>query len=612
MPPAHPAVPGRRFVLDTGGSEAVQLSFDDLGTPLSEVTFVVVDLETTGARSSGSAITEIGAVKVRGGQELGHFQTLVRPHEPIPPNIVSLTGITNAMVASAPTIEACFAAFMEFAGFDRGHVLVAHNAGFDVSFLKAAASQLDYRWPRPMVVDTLWLARRVVTKTEARNYKLATLAALFGARTSPTHRALDDARATVDVLHALLERVGPLGITHAEDLASITAPVPQRRRRKTHLADDLPTTPGVYRFEGPGGEVLYVGTATNIRRRVRSYFTSAETRKRIGEMVDLATRVRAEPCSGVLESRVRELRLIAAHDPPYNVRSKRPAAARFVVLTSEAYPRALITAKVPVDATEVWGPFPSTAMARKAVEALQRATSLRSCTPRLPTAQAANAHACLAKELGTCAAPCVDPAAAASYLESVELARTCLAGDLRGLREASLARIEALVAAERFEEAALERDRYAAARYGARRFDSLRPFLLCPELVAARPAGGGRWELMIARYGRLAGTVMLPRGAAVAPYLSATRAMADDVAPPTYLAERASIEETSLLADFCASDGARLGEFPLTAVPLAYPLTSALRPDVALSSLPSDVDGAANALDKEEWELSAPSAKEQP
>ncbi|OKL54113.1 hypothetical protein BSZ39_05755, partial [Bowdeniella nasicola] len=361
------AIQGRRFELDAPTGEPVQLSFEDLGTPLSEVTFVVVDLETTGARSHGSAITEIGAVKVRGGEELGSFQTLVRPSEPIPPAIQALTGITNGMVAQAPPIEACFASFLEFAGFDRGNVLVAHNASFDVSFLKAAAKDLDYVWPRPLVVDTLWLARRVVTKTEARNHKLATLAALFGASTRPNHRALDDARATVDVLHALLERVGPLGITHAEDLASITNPVPQRRRRKTTLADDLPTTSGVYLFEGPGGEVLYVGTAKNIRRRVRSYFTSSEQRKRIGEMVDLAHRVRAITCSGPLEASVRELRLIAANDPPYNVRSKRPGRTRFITLTTEPHPRAIVTAKAPVDERATWGPFPSRSMAQLAL-----------------------------------------------------------------------------------------------------------------------------------------------------------------------------------------------------------------------------------------------------
>ena len=127
-------------VSGSGGADpgvgGVQGTLDDLGTPLRGVTFVVVDLETTGGSASASSITEVGAVKVRGGDVLGEFQTLVRPGEPIPIFIQVLTGITNAMVAQAPRIESVLPAFLEFA---RDSVLVAHNAGFDVSFLKEAA-----------------------------------------------------------------------------------------------------------------------------------------------------------------------------------------------------------------------------------------------------------------------------------------------------------------------------------------------------------------------------------------------------------------------------------------------------------------------------------------
>ncbi len=99
------------------------MSFDELGRPLRDITFCVVDLETTGASVQGGAmITEIGAVKVRGGEVLGEFQTLVNPHAQIPPFIAVLTGITNSMVASSPPIESTLPAFLEFA---QGTVLVA-------------------------------------------------------------------------------------------------------------------------------------------------------------------------------------------------------------------------------------------------------------------------------------------------------------------------------------------------------------------------------------------------------------------------------------------------------------------------------------------------------
>ena len=129
----------------------VQGTFDDLGTALSTVTFVVVDLETTGGSPAECGITEIGAVKVRGGEVLGEFQTLVNPGGPIPAFISVLTGITDSMVASSPRIEAALPAFLEFAA---GSVLVAHNAGFDISFLKAAARRTDHEWPGFRVLDT--------------------------------------------------------------------------------------------------------------------------------------------------------------------------------------------------------------------------------------------------------------------------------------------------------------------------------------------------------------------------------------------------------------------------------------------------------------------------
>jgi DNA polymerase-3 subunit epsilon len=238
-----------------GASGATQLSFADLGpawdpaacpteqVSLRETTFVVVDLETTGGRTRGSdgtppdAITEIGAVKVRGGAVLGEFATLVDPQRSIPPQIVQLTGITTAMVCDAPTIDAVLPMFFEFAG---DSVLVAHNAGFDIGFLRAAAQRCNIPWRRPQVLCTVRLARRVLSREEAPSVRLAALARLFAVAAQPTHRALDDARATVDVLHALIERVGNQGVHTYADLRSYLPDVTPTQRRKRVLADGLP------------------------------------------------------------------------------------------------------------------------------------------------------------------------------------------------------------------------------------------------------------------------------------------------------------------------------------------------------------------------------------
>jgi DNA polymerase III epsilon subunit family exonuclease len=200
-----------------------QAPIDELGRPLFHTTFVVLDLETSGgAPHLGAHITEIGAVKVRGGEIIGKFQTFVNPGTPIPSFITALTGINDEMVSDSPRITEIFPSLLEFLGAETETVFVAHNAPFDLSFLKAAATSTENRWPKFVVIDTAKLARRVLSRDEVINCKLGTLAEFFKTTVSPNHRALDDALATVEVLHALIGRVGTLGITTLEELANFS------------------------------------------------------------------------------------------------------------------------------------------------------------------------------------------------------------------------------------------------------------------------------------------------------------------------------------------------------------------------------------------------------
>jgi DNA polymerase III epsilon subunit family exonuclease len=196
-----------------------QATIEDLGRPLVRTTFVVLDLETSGgAPHLGAHITEIGAVKVRGGEVLGKFQTFVNPGSPIPDFITALTGITDEMVSSSPRIAEVFPMLLEFLGAENETVFVAHNAPFDLSFLKAAAVAHEYQWPKFTVIDTAKIARRILTRDEVANCKLGTLAEFFDTEVTPNHRALDDALATVDVLHALIGRAAGFGISTLEEL----------------------------------------------------------------------------------------------------------------------------------------------------------------------------------------------------------------------------------------------------------------------------------------------------------------------------------------------------------------------------------------------------------
>ncbi|MQA93222.1 MAG: DEDD exonuclease domain-containing protein [Streptosporangiales bacterium] len=534
---------------------AVQQTLDDLGTPLSEVTFVVVDLETTGGPPGDSAITEIGAVKVRGGEVLGEFGTLVDPGGPIPPFISVLTGITDIMLAAAPRIEEVLPAFLEFA---HGAVLVAHNAGYDTGFLKAACAAQERPWPRFTVIDTVTLARRALIRDEVPNHRLATLARHFRSGTTPCHRALDDARATVDVLHGLFERLGAFGVESLEELRSFSrAPTPGQRRNR-HLADEVPAEPGVYMFIGPRDEVLYVGKSTNLRSRVRSYFTASETRGRVREMVGIAERVKPIVCSTGLEAEVRELRLIAEHKPRYNRRSRFPERSVWVKLTAETFPRLSLVRQVRDDGATYLGPFASSRPAELARDALLEAFPLRRCTMRL--GPCTRAPACALAGMGRCGAPCEGHETPEEYAAHAGAARAAMIADPGPVAEAVRARVARLSAQLRFEEAATHRDRLAAFVRGATRLQRLTALAGCAHLVAARPAGGGRWDLSVVRHGRLAAAGVLPPGAHPVPFVASLVSTAETVRPGPGPAPAAGAEEMECVLKWLCAPGVRLVE----------------------------------------------------
>jgi len=188
-------------------------------TTLQQTTFVIVDLETTGASpKKGAAITEIGAVKVKAGELLGEFESFVNPLSPIPEYITQMTGISDLMLANAPVIDDIFPAFLEFAGTSNECILVAHNAQFDLSFLRSAADVLNIKWPTYKTLDTVTIARQVLSKEDVPNCKLSTLAEFFGTKTEPNHRALDDAKATTEIFHGLLERLGSFDVHTVDHL----------------------------------------------------------------------------------------------------------------------------------------------------------------------------------------------------------------------------------------------------------------------------------------------------------------------------------------------------------------------------------------------------------
>lgn len=448
----------------------VQASFEDLGMPLADVTFCVLDLETTGGTAADGGITEIGAVRYRSGEALGTFRTFVNPGHAIPRQITMLTGITESMVATAPPADSVLPTFLEFLG---DAVVVGHNVRYDLGYLNGALLRSGRATLPNRVVDTLGLARRLV-RDEVPNCRLGTLAERLRLPRRPSHRALDDALATADLLHLLLERAGRLGVCGLDDLLALPTMAGNAQATKLRLTDRLPRSPGVYMFRDAAGRALYVGKATNLRARVRSYFSTDERRK-TGALLREVARIDHVLCPSPLEAAVLEVRLIHRLEPRFNRQATTWRRYAYLKLTSERFPRLSVVKTVRDDGALYIGPLPSHRAARTVADAIETAIPLRRCsaTPgRVP-----RSGPCAPAQLGVAACPCAATTSETEYAEVVARLRRGLTDEPSLLLGPLEAKMRSLASQERFEEASQMRDRaeaLAQALRRQRRFDALR------------------------------------------------------------------------------------------------------------------------------------------
>ncbi|WP_293877348.1 DEDD exonuclease domain-containing protein [uncultured Brevibacterium sp.] len=535
------------------------MTFADLGTELHDVTFTVVDLETTGANATNGDITEIGAVKSCGGEIIGEFQTLVKPtRSVISPFVERLTGITNSMVATAPELSSVIPMFLEFA---HGSTLVAHNAGFDIGFLREACARLDYPWPSYSVLDTVKLARLCVTRQEVRNHKLGTLATFFNAPTPPVHRALEDARATHHILQCMFERFGALGVTTFEELESLKPQEWKVRQSKKHLARDVPHAPGVYMFVDGSDRVLYVGSSRDMRSRVTSYFNAAESRGRMAEMVTAAQSIRTVVCPTELEARVREVRLIDELQPPHNRRSKGASRETWLKLTTDRFPRLSIARTPPAPGMLALGPFRKNASARVAKDLLERMYPLKRCTAK---PEGADFRPCPSGEMGKCGGPCSGVTNRQDYLNGISAVTALLEGQPQVFVDHTMDHLKQLAIHERYEEAAQARDVAISVLRAGARGEQNSSVEESGRLAVAVATDHG-FDVAVVQRGLLGASEQVPWGAdlgSVSQSLALTAAQFPE-------SHRGLAEERSLIYHWAMNDGAVLLDLE---EPIAQPI----------------------------------------
>ena len=195
-----------------------------------DTTYCVLDLETTGFSFRTEKITEIGIMKIKNGEVLDEFSCFVNPEKPIPQRVVEVTNITDDMVKDAETIDKVFPKMLEFIG---DSVLVAHNADFDIGFLKYNAKELGYTLENTYL-DTLRLAKELFP--DYKKYKLGIIAENLGIKVEVAHRALDDVDTTVKVFNVMIDMLKEKGATKIEDIDKICAGNTDFRRLPTYHA----------------------------------------------------------------------------------------------------------------------------------------------------------------------------------------------------------------------------------------------------------------------------------------------------------------------------------------------------------------------------------------
>ena len=186
------------------------------GQVLDDATYCVLDLETTGISITTEKITEVGIMKVKNGEVIDEFEIFVNPEKPIPQRVVEVTNITDEMVKDAETIDKVFPKILEFVG---DSIIVAHNASFDVGFLKHNAKLLGYEFNNTYI-DTLPLAKDLFP--DLKKYKLGKIADSLGIEVDVAHRALADVDTTVKVFNVMLKKLKDKGINTVDEIDSAT------------------------------------------------------------------------------------------------------------------------------------------------------------------------------------------------------------------------------------------------------------------------------------------------------------------------------------------------------------------------------------------------------
>ena len=485
-----------------------------LSRPLASAEFLAVDTETNGLARERCELTEVGTVLVGGGELHERWSSLVGVSMPLGRGIQRFTGITQAMLETAPPPEGVLP---ELGRLLRGRVLVAHSARFDLGVLRGAFARAGLDWPQPPVLCTVAMARRFAPLQKRRG--LASLADALGIDVEETHRALPDAETCARVFCALFPRL----IAHAATVGDAVALLGPRRGATTRRPragarrrppserpdfSSLPKDPGVYVFRDADGHPLYVGKSVSLRTRARQHFTTP------AEWTGRAEHVDYQATESELGALLLEDRLIKTMRPPGNKRGKKLADGYVYLRCRLDIPFPILeVAHEPAGGHAVTvGPVRGRAAASELVEQLNSLFGLRHCGRTLPRRDHPSAYG----QMGRCLSPCLRDLDPNLYRERLDAALRLFV-DRRDGGGALLAHLDSqlrtAVEERNYERAAwLERRRARLDALIRRLGGVLRATHAGARLVLApHPSARGRFDVLWIAGGRVVDWGALPR-----------------------------------------------------------------------------------------------------
>ncbi len=371
---------------------------------LSDATFCVLDFETTGISAKKSRVIEIGIVKICKLKIIDNFRTFINPAREIPFEITALTGIMTYNISEAPY-------FIDIIGnlskFIKNSILVAHNMPFDHSFLRNEFLLADKPIPNNPTLCTLKLARKLYPQLPSKS--LGNLTRHFHISQRNVHRALGDAMSTAKLLLKMIRKLqDEHQIETVKELLRFQDSSGRKFRiTKKSLIQDLsvlPDYPGVYFFKNKKDEIIYVGKAKSIRKRVQNYFTNTASRK-AKKIVGKASKIRFEITNSELTALLTEAALIKKFNPTFNSQLKEYSQQHFIkVKLNHKAPNISSTQKLNFDGNDYFGPYNNRETVKTLIEIVNRSFKLRECTEK----EFAKKKTCYLYDIHRCLAPCVD------------------------------------------------------------------------------------------------------------------------------------------------------------------------------------------------------------